>query len=246
MSLSHSPQIVTDGLVLCLDAANGRSYPKTGTTWTDVSSTRTAKTYSFSLINGAFFDSANRGGIVFDGTNDYAEFNGGLHDEFTTEEVTVCSFCQIGADVYKNSLFTFYGSTGDNDFSWHTFFLPCYRLSGSANNGVEQLFWNNTSGWEGGSNSVSDFDIDKWYFLCWTISGTTLKFYSDGVHHGTATLTDSTNGKFNPRNEMARIARAASSGEYGNGKIANIFIYNRALEDSEILKNYLQIKKRYK
>ena len=36
MSLSHSPKIVTDGLVFCLDAANPRSYPKSGTTWSDL------------------------------------------------------------------------------------------------------------------------------------------------------------------------------------------------------------------
>ena len=36
MGLGHSPRIVTDGLVLCLDAANARSYPGTGTTWTDM------------------------------------------------------------------------------------------------------------------------------------------------------------------------------------------------------------------
>jgi len=36
MSLNHSPSIVTDGLVLCLDAANQRSYPKSGTTWSDL------------------------------------------------------------------------------------------------------------------------------------------------------------------------------------------------------------------
>ena len=37
MGLSHSPRIVTDGLVLCVDAANKRSYPGAGTTWTDLS-----------------------------------------------------------------------------------------------------------------------------------------------------------------------------------------------------------------
>ena len=37
MSLSHSPSIVTTGLILCLDAANPKSYPGTGTTWYDVS-----------------------------------------------------------------------------------------------------------------------------------------------------------------------------------------------------------------
>jgi hypothetical protein len=49
MGLTHSPKIVTDGLVLCYDAANARSYPGTGTTWTDLT---------------------NKGSIVFDGTND--------------------------------------------------------------------------------------------------------------------------------------------------------------------------------
>jgi hypothetical protein len=37
MALSHSPSIVTNGLVLCLDAANPKSYPGTGTTWFDLS-----------------------------------------------------------------------------------------------------------------------------------------------------------------------------------------------------------------
>ena len=37
MGLNHSPRIVTDGLVLCLDAANPKSYSGSGTTWTDIS-----------------------------------------------------------------------------------------------------------------------------------------------------------------------------------------------------------------
>jgi hypothetical protein len=37
MAKHHNPRIVTDGLVLCLDAANKRSYPGSGTTWFDLS-----------------------------------------------------------------------------------------------------------------------------------------------------------------------------------------------------------------
>ena len=37
MGLTHSPRIVTDGLVLALDAANVKSYGGSGTTWTDLS-----------------------------------------------------------------------------------------------------------------------------------------------------------------------------------------------------------------
>ena len=36
MAINAGPDIVEDGLVLCLDAANINSYPKTGTTWTDL------------------------------------------------------------------------------------------------------------------------------------------------------------------------------------------------------------------
>lgn len=35
MGVGYNPRIVTDGLVLCLDAANKRSYPGSGTTWID-------------------------------------------------------------------------------------------------------------------------------------------------------------------------------------------------------------------
>jgi hypothetical protein len=37
MALSHSPKIVTDGLVMYLDNANLKSYPGSGTTWYDLS-----------------------------------------------------------------------------------------------------------------------------------------------------------------------------------------------------------------
>ena len=37
MATKYGPTIVTDGLVLCLDAANSQSYPGSGTTWTDLS-----------------------------------------------------------------------------------------------------------------------------------------------------------------------------------------------------------------
>ena len=63
MALNHSPSIVTNGLVLCLDAANTKSYPGSGTTWTDISGNGTSGT----LTNGPVFNSANLGYFVFDG-----------------------------------------------------------------------------------------------------------------------------------------------------------------------------------
>jgi hypothetical protein len=37
MGINYSPRIVTDGLVLCLDAGNSKSYPGSGGTWYDLS-----------------------------------------------------------------------------------------------------------------------------------------------------------------------------------------------------------------
>ena len=67
MSVEGGPDIVTNGLVLYLDAANNRSIVSGSTTWFDLS--RNGNTGS--LINGPTYSSANGGSIVFDGANDY-------------------------------------------------------------------------------------------------------------------------------------------------------------------------------
>src|SRR6056300_389186 len=65
MALSHSPKIVTDGLVLCLDAADPKSYSGSGTTWTD----RSGNGNNGTLTNDPTFDSAIGGSLVFDGSD---------------------------------------------------------------------------------------------------------------------------------------------------------------------------------
>ena len=66
MALGHSPQIVRDGLVLYLDAANPKSYPGSGTTF-DL----TKNSNNGSLINGVGFTDTDNGAFIFDGVNDY-------------------------------------------------------------------------------------------------------------------------------------------------------------------------------
>ena len=66
MAFSYSPKIVTDGLVFAVDAANKKSYPGSGTTWTDLAGSNDG-----TLTNGPTFDSGNGGSIVFDGSDDY-------------------------------------------------------------------------------------------------------------------------------------------------------------------------------
>jgi hypothetical protein len=63
MGLLHSPLAPTDGLVLCLDSANRRSYPGSGTNWFDLSGNNNNGT----LTNGASY---NGFAMNFDGVND--------------------------------------------------------------------------------------------------------------------------------------------------------------------------------
>ena len=67
MAISRGPKIVTNGLVLALDAADKNSYVGSGTTWKDLS----GNSFNGTLTNGPTFSNTNGGAIVFDGTNDY-------------------------------------------------------------------------------------------------------------------------------------------------------------------------------
>jgi len=70
MGLGHSPRIVTDGLVLCLDAANKRSYGGSGTTWTDLKGNNNGIAY-----NGCTYSDENGGILIFDGTDENLRFS---------------------------------------------------------------------------------------------------------------------------------------------------------------------------
>ena len=104
MGLSHSPRIVTDGLVFCVDAGDKMSYPGAGTTWTDLSKNRNNGT----LTNGPTFNSANGGSISLDGSNDYISV--GSFNEDSSQDLSVMVW------VYPIALDG--GNFGGYDYSW--------------------------------------------------------------------------------------------------------------------------------
>ena len=69
MSVSNNPSIISNGLILALDAADKNSYPGSGTAWTDLSGNGNNGT----LINGPTFNTGSLGNIVFDGVDDYGK-----------------------------------------------------------------------------------------------------------------------------------------------------------------------------
>ena len=55
MAVGYNPRIVTDGLVLALDAGNTKSYPGSGTNVSDLSRSG----YDFTMTNGATTNASN-------------------------------------------------------------------------------------------------------------------------------------------------------------------------------------------
>ena len=95
MATNYNPSIVSDGLVLCLDAANTKSYTGSGTTWTDIS----GEGYDATLTNGPTFNSDYGGNIVFDGNTNGEEITGVHNSELNLRnDLTVeCWFRRTGA-----------------------------------------------------------------------------------------------------------------------------------------------------
>jgi hypothetical protein len=113
MAIFYNPRTVTNGLVLALDAANPKSYPGTGTTWTDLSGNGNNGT----LVNGVGYSGDNLGSLSFDGVNDYVDLGTSIqnYSVFTT------SFW-INYNVFSSS---HRSPLGDDSaaFSYHILFL---------------------------------------------------------------------------------------------------------------------------
>jgi uncharacterized delta-60 repeat protein len=77
MALGHGPRVITDGLVLALDAADVSSYPGSGTTWTELLN----GTNNGTLTNGPTYGS---GSLIFDGVDDYVDLQSGYSFDATT------------------------------------------------------------------------------------------------------------------------------------------------------------------
>ena len=218
MSLSHSPLIVRDGLVLCLDAANPRSYPKSGTTWSDLAGSNNG-----TLTNGPTFDAGNGGSFLFDGANEYAEFNG----VSATSNATVMFWWNMPNGISDTNTVHHRMWSIDGDYECRT------SRRDDHGSGKGSIMY------DIGSSRVvytarRNWDANVWYSLALThnYSENYLKIYTDGA------LTDSSTFGTDPNGLGSSLQVGGKGSEPMYGDIASLFIYNRALTADEIRQNY--------
>jgi hypothetical protein len=238
--------IVTNGLVLNLDAANPRSYapPFNGTTWQNL--VAVSSSISGSLVNGPIFGSENGGYIRCDGTNDYIEVLDNPSLNFGSGSFTV--------EYWFRKLTT---TTGfDNIWGpnkWNTGASPGTNewiiAIGDGNIGTGNQY---SFGVEVGSisygtgNSPTQLSLNTWYQLICQRDGASFKTYLNGTLTMNVTSPGfTTSSIINNIGRNLRINNSGLNNLYTNADNANIKIYNRALNASEVLQNFNATRARF-
>jgi hypothetical protein len=218
----NGPNIVTDGLVLALDAANNKSYPGSGTSISDLTGNTSAIT-----INSPSFITANGGGLQCS-TNEFIVAD----DKIATDYVSVEVFYKRdanegGEDIVFNKESTWELRDDNNNIQWAVM----------ATN--RSWFWYNTG---------IDVTVGETTLITLTYDGSSVKTYKNGVldnneaYPAGGVLANQTTAypKFNSRN-----ATKTSVQNPGNRTCFIFNIYDRSLTPSEVLQNYNATKSRF-
>ena len=212
MAFFHSPNIVTDGLVLCLDAADKNSYPGSGTTWTDLAGSNNG-----TLTNGPTFDSGAGGSIVFAGDNDYINLPTSLPDAPTA--LSVCFW------VYPDAW-----DTGTNG-GWILDSGELDVVIGSHTDD-DYMYMNRDN-----SNATTYVPpaVTIWTYVIATWTSTSANAI---VYYNGAVQSSSTEDNYGTIGAGDRIGQRVNGTYQFDGKIANFQVYNKALSSKEVLQNF--------
>jgi hypothetical protein len=230
MGTNVRPNIVTNGLVLALDAANTKSYPRTGTTWRDLSGNNN----SGSLVNSPTFNSLNGGSIVFNGTNQYVSvpYVSSLNPTNITVNIWIK---RISAVSYSHPIILPVSNT-----TWANPYMAY---------GVEYLSTTDTLSFILGftTNTYASTDItvpgnNIWFNYTGTYDGSNVRVYLNGTLQITRAETRT---KISTTANLYLGAINTSTLYPFNGNIPTAQIYNRALSASEVLQNYNALKSRF-
>ena len=222
MATNGGPNIIEDGLVFAVDAANKKSYPGSGTTWTDLAGSNNG-----TLTNGPTFDSGNGGSIDFDGTNDYITTLLPL-STFNNVAVTIDCFFKWNGGT-KKPLISGYDGGGSNRWD-----LQIKRGTDNVIGIINHNYNNYIT-----SASISP---NQWYQVCVMHDqpGNVSKIYINGVE-----MDSTTSNILSLYSNAPYLEIGDGDGGYFDGSISQIKIYTRNLSSPEILQNYNALKGRF-
>jgi hypothetical protein len=227
MATNYNPKLVTNGIVLCLDAANQKSYPGTGTAWTDISN----NSNSGNILGGVTYQSSNKGIFSFDGVDDRVNCGNNSSINFGEGDFTLSIWFRRFNSATTNLRLLSKGAGGD-----------------TADQAGFAIFGSNTSctfiiNPSGTRVSVSlSYSINEWVnATCILERGVNMRVYKNSVLINTNTAP------------VGSVTGASSLSIGDNqdvnlrwyGDIASLYLYNRALTNNEIIQNFNALRGRY-
>jgi hypothetical protein len=231
MSVFGGPDIVTDGLVLHLDAANRKSYPGSGTSWNDLVGDHNVN-LSASTLNSISHSSTNKGYFNFTNNNYYnITYTGGWEDGNSL--LIAFRPTENPAGFYKtifnkgSSLNIRFVTTGQLEYT--------YKVSGG---GVANAYY-------------SGIERDNWYIIQTSADGVSTNsramFYVNGYRHTNKYVGRT--GYYG--GYLVETSTPISLGATSTGtaplamNLGFVLMYDRHLSHEETLQNYNALKGRF-
>jgi len=222
---NYTGNIVTQGLVLNLDAAKTDSYPGTGTTWRDLSGFGNNGT----LTNGPTFSGLGKqAAIVFDGVDDYVSttVTTSTLGLTTSNGASISCWIKIALLSRYTGVANFTPSRNISDLGWDL--DPSNRVR----------LWKNSNATQT-TVSLNSYN-NIWTLYTITSDTSSIKFYIN------TTLVNTTN----QTGSLVTSANAVLTlmDHWDNpvsGSFSNINVYNRALSSTEITQNFNALRGRY-
>ena len=240
MGLVHHPNVVSDGLVYYADAGNRRSFPATGTTWTDLVNGNNGTLENMSAAYG--FDSEKGGIIRFDGSNDHVEIGAyGVNSVLNWGSGNGTVGVWMKSDEHYGTLIAM-GAAGSGGKRY----LIQYDNSG---NRISFAMDNDVTLKAANGSDTDGLTDGKWHYVVGMRNGQYIYLYVDGVLDATTDLGVGYGSVDYTSNGGLYMGGIWHVGDYvshwWNGYLALAHIYNRALSADEVSQNYESLKPRF-
>ena len=243
------PSIVTDGLVLNLDAGFVPSYPRSGTTWSDISLSGNSGT----LVNGPTYSTNGGGSILFDGIDDYVK-----NVIPSTTNLSQGTILMIISHSYEGYYLQYYDRPNSRGAALNKTVPTGLVQIGVTYNGNNFFFHINgittqsdikgTYGYDAtsppsvglfGRGRNTDGNSDNVFNFSFTLNSPQLKSTSTpDANTFFDNFTSSDSGYYTLSSGLLGKLPAVSRPRNLNGMIYNLQIYDRALSQTEIQQNY--------
>ncbi len=216
MGLKHHPRIVTNGLVMYVDAANTRSYSGSGLTANGL-----IGGIGGTLVNGTGFGTTNNGFFIFDGSNDHINFGNSSTLQQTSGTISAWARTSAPGGSFRGII----AKQGAYGLFYADSILVSYDWAAGATRSTGINIVDNT--WK---NVVLTYQSG-------VSNGTFI--YLNGVSVLTTTIT------IQSQLANLFGGAEANANQFASCQISSLNMYNRALTAQEVLQNYNATKMRY-